>query len=211
MAATQIEKEKLLLVEGEDEVSVFKLILEGLNIDDIQIIGCGGNVQLKTKFPALIKSSGFADVISYAIIQDADSNSKSVLESVQSLLKKFDQPVPTTAEQFVTKHGMRVGIYILPGAGSAGMLEDLYLKTLEGTAILECVDKCVEDMLKKCPPTTEKSTFGVPEARKAKVRALGTLMATSGPHNRLGHAAKDGYWNLKHVAMASLIAFIQQV
>lgn len=211
MAAIQIRKEKLLIVEGKDEESVFGQLLVELGITDVQIIECGGNIQFKTNFPALTKSPGFADVSSYAIVQDGDANPRGALDRVQGVLKKCEQPVPASAETFVDKHGVRVGIYILPGAGVPGMLEDLYLATLQGTPVLGCVDRCVEEMLVACPPTNEKGAFGVPEIRMAKVRALGTLMATSGPHNRLGLAAKDGYWNLKHPAMDSFVAFVRQL
>lgn len=211
MATTQIEKSKLLLVEGNDEVRVFTFLLNAIEIFDIQIIDCGGNVQLKTKFPALIKSAGFSDVTSYAVIQDADSNAPGVFESVQSLLRKYQQPVPTAAETFIEKDGLRVGIFVLPGAGLPGMLEDLYLRTLEGASVLECVDACVGELSTMCPPTAEKGAFGVPINRLAKVRALGTLMATSGPHNRLGHAAQDGYWNFSHDAMQPLIEFLKKL
>lgn len=211
MATLKIEKNKLLIVEGKDEISVFGFLLDSIGISDIQVIDCGGNVQLKNRFPALIKSTGFSDVTSYAIIQDADSNAPGVFESVQSILRKHQQPVPTSVETFVDKDGLRVGVFVLPGAGLPGMLEDLYLSTLEGTAVLQCVDSCIEEMIQVCPPTSEKSVYGLPIQRQAKVRTLGTFMATSGPHNRLGHAAKDGYWDFSHGAMQPLIAFLKSL
>lgn len=208
--ALQIEKNKLLLVEGKDELSVFAEILNAIGRDDIQLIECGGNIQLKTKFPALIKSPGFFNVTSYAIVQDADNNAASALDRVQSLLRRCDQPVPTTSETYVDRDGLRVGIYILPGAGVTGMLEDLYLTTIAGTAVLECVDRFVADLLERCPPVVGRGQFAVPGAT-AKVRALGTLMATAGPHNRLGLAAKDGYWDVTHAAMVPLTSFIRDL
>ena len=210
MAAIQITKEKLLLVEGADEVSVFNTLLEKHEISDVQVFDCGGNMQLKNKFPAILKSPGFENVKSYAIIQDADSNSQSTLQRVQHLLKSHGQPVPTVAEEFVEKDGLRVGIYILPGAGASGMLEDLYLNTLEGSDLLHCIDKCVDELKTKYPPTAEKGKFSVSN-NLSKVRAHGTLMATSGPHNRLGNATKDGYWGLSHATMLPLTQFIHEL
>ncbi len=205
-----IEKEKLLLVEGRDEVSVFGCLFGLLKISDIQIIDCGGNVQMKNRFPALVKSPGFADVKSYAIVQDADTNFNGTLSRIQSLLKTCGQPVPVAAESFVDKNGLRVGIFILPALGAQGMLEDLYLSTLQGTAVLQCVDSCVEELNVKCPSTSVNGQFGIAQ-NTAKVRTLGTLMATSAPHNRLGHATIDGYWDMKHPAMAALTAFVMQI
>ncbi|MER2514472.1 MAG: DUF3226 domain-containing protein [Nitrosomonas ureae] len=209
MATNQISKEKLLLVEGNDEVTVLSLLLDTIGITDIQIIDCGGNIQFKSKFPVLIKSPEFSDVTAYAIIQDADSNAPGAFESIQYQLSKHLQPTPVSVETFVEKNGVRVGVFVLPGAGLPGMLEDLYLKTLEGTPVLECVDSCVDEISKRCPPSTVKGIFGLPTQRLAKARALGTLMATSAPHNRLGHAAKDGYWNFSHGAMQPLIEFLR--
>ncbi len=205
-----IEKEKLLLVEGQDEVSVFSELLNILAITDIQIIECGGNIQLKSKFPALVKSFGFADVKSYAIVQDADNSFAGTLSRVQALLKTCGEPVPVSAEVFVEKNARRVGIFILPRHGATGMLEDLYLDTLAGSSVLECVDSCVEELRAKCPPTNQKGHYGISQ-NTAKVRTLGTFMATAVPHNRLGIAAKDGYWNLTHGAMNALTAFVKQI
>lgn len=211
MAAIRITEEKLLIVEGNDEVSVFGKIFEHLSINNVQIIECGGNIQFKSKFPSLIKSSGFSDVTSFAVIQDADNDALAAFQRVQHVLSVCQQPVPREAGTFVAKDGVQVGAFILPGANLPGMLEDLYLQTLEGSPVLECVDSCVGEMRQKCPPTDRKNIFGIPLQREAKIRTLGTLMATSGPHNRLGHAAKDGYWDLSHPAMESLFTFLKQL
>ena len=99
-----IQSQKLLLVEGEDEKSVFTAFLDTLKITDVQVIVCGGNVQFKIKFPNIVKIPGFDDVMVYEIIQDADTNYNSTFQSIQNLLSVTHQPVPRDAEVFVEKN-----------------------------------------------------------------------------------------------------------
>ncbi len=208
-----VEKTKLLLVEGKDEVSVFEELLATIGISDIQVIDCGGNIQLKEKFPIVLKHPNFVDVESYAIIQDAESDFSATVTRVQALLRAHGQPVPRLAGEFAEKNSRRAGVYVMPNNSSNGMLEDLYLATLAGTPILQCIDACVDLLQVNCPPTNDKGVFGLPAnpEKRAKVRALGTLMATSVPHNRVGIAAKDGYWNFSHPSMTPFTNFIRQL
>ena len=157
-----------------------------------------------------MKIPGFDEVMVYAIIQDADTNYNSTFQSIQNLLSVNHQPVPTAAEVFVEKNGKRVGIFIMPSHGSTGMLEDLYLQTLGGTPVLQCIDSCITDFQTKLPVVAKKGEFAL-SSNIAKARTLGTLMATAGPHNRLGHAAMDGYWDLNHIAMRSIRQFIKEL
>ena len=208
--AIEIKATKLLLVEGGDEVSVFEHMLPILGVTDVQVVNCGGNVQFKNVFPALSKSPSFSDVESYAVIQDADADAHAAFQRIQSVLDRCQQPVPKSVNSFVSSKGVKVGVYILPGNGESGMLEDLYLKTLGGHPLLDCIDRCVDELKAVCPPCSDKGGFGL-SSNLSKARALGTFMATKGPHNRLGHAAKDGYWDLSHGAMSDLASFLKNI
>lgn len=206
----KIQQEKILLVEGKDEVAVFEELLGVIGRQDIQIIPSGGKIQFKSLFPSIVKSPGFGDVSSYAVIHDSDSDPAAALQRIQSVLDRCQQPVPTRVNEFVERHGTRVGVYLLPGDGAPGMLEDLYLATLAGQSVLGCIDKCIAELSAVCPPPTARGQFAVP-TNVAKARTLGTFMATSDPLNCLGLAAKAGYWDLSHGAMSTLTHFIKSI
>ncbi|GEM_PF-1861259 len=54
--ATNIDTEKLLLVEGRDEVNFFTAFLKHTGIEDIQIIPVGGKDKFKVELPTLLNA-----------------------------------------------------------------------------------------------------------------------------------------------------------
>ncbi len=57
--------------------------------EDVQIIECGGKDQFKKLFPVIMKASGFDNVISMAVIQDADENPQAAFKRIHTVLKKI--------------------------------------------------------------------------------------------------------------------------
>lgn len=207
---TSIEKEKLLIVEGADEQNVFDWYFRKIGVTDIQIIDGGGKDQIASNFPALIKTRGFIDLKSYAILRDADESAASAFQSIQGILRNNGQPVPKAPEEYIENNGLKVGVFILPGSGENGMLETLYLRSLEGTELLRIVDECVEELKVHYPPLAENTGFQI-SRNTEKVRAHGTMMATKKTLNRLGLVASAGYWDFEHASLDSLKVFLAQL
>ncbi len=145
-----IEKESLLLVEGKDEVGFFEALLKHMAlINTIQIIDIGGKDTLKKTLPTLLLTPNFSRVKKYGIIRDADDNKKNAFESVIGILRQNKQPAPEKSNTFVWAENLGVGVYIMPGDSAEGMLEDLCLKTVEGSPVLYCVDQYISCLRKK--------------------------------------------------------------
>lgn len=140
LKTTTIEKTKLILVEGKDEIGVFTALLKYLGQEDVQVVEVGGKDQFALKLPAVIKAPDFQNVVAYAVVQDADKNPKAAFNRVQQVLRKNNQPVPRTAGGFMSRGGVTVGILILPGGGKVGMLEDIFLETIQSQPVTTCVD-----------------------------------------------------------------------
>ncbi len=208
--ATSITSEKLVIVEGKDEVEVLQALLPFIGIDNLQVIACGGNIKFKQEFLALIKTPGFIDVTSYGIMQDADDNVKSTFDRILYTLKKTEQPAPKTPGEFCTENGVKVGIYLFPGKNRQGVLEDMFLETLEETPVKKMADVYIGNLQERCPHTSEKGRFGI-SPRVAKSKVLSVLAATTDPCNKLGIAAKQGYWDFSHPAMRDLINFLKAI
>lgn len=206
---TPIKKQKLLLVEGKDEVNFFEALLKKLQRDEIQVYDCGGNIKFKTEFPLLTKLDGFSNLTSYAIVQDGDQDAVAALQRVQYVLKEYNQPTPNTAEEF-SKTIPSVGIFIMPGDGESGMLEDLCLKSIQDTALLGCVSSYVDALSVTFQHDASDSEFGRPPSR-SKALSLAALAATKGPRNQLGLAALAGYFDFEHQAFIRLLTFIEQL
>ncbi len=210
----KVEKEYILLVEGEDEKKFFCSYLKHLGIEDVQTIPVGGKDKFKEYFPLFIADSGFNAVKSYAIIRDADDDMDSTFQSVVELLKKYKQPSPDNVFEFNAKNGKKVGIYIMPGVISGKMLEDLCLEVVKGSPVLDCVDgyiDCLDTNTNKIESRVEleKGKFYFPKnLSKAKLHAYLAGMYEYVPN--LGMATKKKYWDLDSPVLDHLKDFIGQ-
>lgn len=199
-----IEKPALLLVEGKDEVNFFNALLDDCKIPEVQIIEVGGKDKFKLEFPALLNLDGFSKVKSYAIIRDADNDANATLISIQNLLSKYQQPVPNDCGKFIENNGIRVGIYVVPGNKTEGMLENLCLDTVKNNPVLQCVDHylfCLEEKL-------EQEKF---PRNRAKARMYAFLAGQNKLVPSLGLAAKKGYFNLRAEVLSDLRFFLKQL
>ena len=100
-----LEKNKLLLVEGKDEINFFKALCSYLRINDLQIIETGGKEKLKIELPVVLLMRNFENVESIAVIQDADNSFASAVDSLKYLLNKHNLPVPNGHTDFKTTSG----------------------------------------------------------------------------------------------------------
>lgn len=199
-----IEKNKILLVEGKDEVAFFKALFKKKNREDIQVKSTDGRNKFKNDFKTLKNTPGFEKVTSLAIIQDADNDPKAAFDSICSTLKNHGLSLPGKIGLF-TESTPKVGVFIIPDGKSEGMLESLCLSTVESTRkeTLECVKEfitCIELKLKDKKPTN---------LYKASHRAFLAAMEDDTPS--LGIAAQKGYWNFDSDKLKPLLDFLNQI
>lgn len=199
----QINKSKLLLVEGQDEVNFFKALLEKIGkCSEIQIIEVGGKNKFKTEFPAVINTSGFSEnVESMAIIRDADDDYNAAFRSIHNLIEKYNFKAPSKSCLF-EDGDVRVGIYIMPVDSKTGMLEDLCLKTKEGDPVMDCVEYFFGELRKK--PVDQPSNM-------AKAKSQVFLAGMPKIVNSVGLGARRGYWNLDHPILKDLREFLYKL
>lgn len=211
----EIEKEYILLVEGNDEVRFFNVYLKHLGIEGVQAIDVGGKDKFKEIFPLFIADSGFNAVKGYAIIRDADEDIDNTFQSVIGLLNKHNQSTPKSVFHFNADKGKKVGIYIMPGNLQGKMLEDLCLEIVIGSPVLACVDvymDCLSASTEKKGDGTEsdKNKFYFPKnLSKAKLHAYLAGMHEYVPD--LGIATEKKYWDLNSPVLEHLKNFIVQL
>ncbi len=189
----KIEKTKLLLVEGKDEICFFDALLEHINIRDIQLIEVQGKNNFKNEFPILLKSPKFDDVKSYGIIRDADKNANNTFQSVVTLLSKHNHPIPEKRGEFKSNKIVKTGVFIMPDNQNKGMLEDLCLKIVSSHPNIKCVNQYL-DCLKNNKSLQIKNSKYSKNLSKAKVYTFLSGMEKYIPS--IGLAAKKGYFNL---------------
>ena len=199
-----IEKKKLLLVEGKDDENFFQVLLKKHNMQDIQIIASGGKDQFANIFPQIKLTPQFDNLVSLAVVQDADTNADDRFKSICNTLKKSDElQTPQQIEQFIDSTP-KIGVFIA-GKNKKGSLEDLCLSTVTDSEkiIKECIDpfmRCMEKYPK----------YGKPKNKsKARVRAL--LSAMKEETSSLGVAAQKGYWDLDSDTLQPLVSFLKKM
>lgn len=188
-----------LLVEGNDQRNFFEALVEHLQLPEVQIRNFGGVKQLRRYLAALVNVAHFSTVRRVGIVRDAETSASSAFQSVQSALRNADLPVPDQPATMVLGEPM-VSVLVLPDGADSGMLETLLCKTFADTPEDRCVNElfaCVRPLL----PGELKS----PEKARCRV----WLATKPDPHLSVGIAAKRGYWDLSHPALAGVRAFLK--
>jgi len=193
----KIEKERLLLVEGNDEIVFFLEFFRHLSVDSVQIIEVKGKEQFKNEIPLLKNIPDFSKVQKIGIIRDADNDFNATLNSV------FDR-LEGNGFSPVKQHGVfsagvpLTGIFIMPGNEKTGALEDLCLSALEPDSILQCAHQffnCIK---------TDSQVLNKASKRIMQVY----LSAKHELCDKIGLAAQKNYLNFSSAVYDELKDFI---
>ncbi len=204
MADMPITAPKLLLVEGVDDRHFFQRIQHSLDIgeDELQVVEYGG----KDQFPKFIKElpkivSGFFEIVqSFGVVRDADDSAENAFKSVRDALARVGFPTPTGPGVFVAG-APRVGILIVPGSNSSGMLEDLCLAAVKGDTAMSCVDEYIHCL----------ERAGLPVGNRAKVGLYAFLSSRRKPGLQLGTAIDAHYIPLDSPAFSNVRHFLRSI
>lgn len=200
------EKEKVLAVEGKDEVNFFKALFKKEQIEDIQIVDIGGNAQFHIKLPLFMQADNFEMVKQIGFVRDAEVNDpSSAFQSICDILRKYDLPVPAKIGSIAKTGKISVGIHIMPDNSSSGMLEDLCLKSVQGSPKNKCVDLFIECFT----PTlaaAEKAIFN-----SSKARAQAFLCTQTPICNSIGLAALKGQLDFSDACFYGIKDFLRRL
>jgi hypothetical protein len=178
----ELDRPKLLIGEGKDEVQIFGALLGHLGINDVSVEDYGGKNKLAAYLDTLRVRPGFADLQSLGVTRDADTNAMDAFTSVSNCLSQREFVSPASSGN-VEPGTPRVGIMIMPDGQTPGMLEDLCLAALQADPSMRCIEEYFE-----CVITTK----GKSPDQIAKARVHAWLAAQDPPDMRLGIAVKKG-------------------
>jgi len=203
----QIQKPKLLIVEGRDEQFCFEAALrDHLGLTDIQVMPIGGKSLLTRNLTGLITDPNFATVGSLAVVRDADETTPgatmpSAAQSFQAVcgsLRHVNLSCPAAHGKFA-EGPPRVGVFIVPNGTDDGMLETLCLHSVSTLPEFPCVDayfQCLQG-------------HQIAPKNFHKARAHAWLASRPEPDRRVGEAAQAGYWPWDSSAFGDLWAFLR--
>lgn len=192
----EITKSKLLAVEGIDEVNFFKALFDYQGIQEVQILNFEGKTNFSSRIRSIVNIPGFKNVSIFGLIRDADTlPPKSAYDSIKGALEKANLPVPSEVNSFSNTE-LSVGVFIMPGKSSQGMLEDLCLSSIADQPVYDCITEffnCAD-----CKPSNES---------KSRVQCY--LAIQSPIVNSLGLGAVKGYWDFSSPVFDEIKGFLE--
>ena len=197
---TVIEKEKLIIVEGNDDENFINTLLKKLEINDVEIINIGCN-NFIDYVPEIGKTPGFGEVKQLLVIGDADNSSLTAFNKIKRSIEKIEDYdlIPPQEKNRVTNDLPQVGIFIITKPNSeVGMLEDLCLETVKDHPAMKCVElfcECISEL-----------NIKLENPSKSKCKTFLSGMPRSVPH--IGTAAEANYWNLDSPILNELKSFL---
>ena len=183
-----IEKPKLLLVEGIDEVRLFGALAKDIGSEDVQIRPYQGKGNIRRFLRVLPQVPGYSDLESIAVTRDADKNGDKAAKKVRDALGAAGLPVPDSPLESANDGRIEVRYLIIPPNSKTGALEDVCLASVDEDPAMVCVESyfgCIEQSELDGPREKWMS--------KAKVHAF--LSSREDPALRLGEAAERGLWS----------------
>ena len=211
---SKIEKNKLLLVEGADEVGFFKAYLEALKKDSIQIMQYNGKDNLENHLSILRGIPNFEILDNLIIVVDCDDNLNNSIKGVNnSLIKNNFTKINKTFEFINCNKNDNLNIALLTIPEENGALEDLCLSTLNKphSDILELATQYIENIHSKYKTASRK--------RKAILHAYLSAFANKdkkGERNNyagatLGMASQRGAWDFSSIYMQPYTEFFDKI
>lgn len=200
----KIRAERLLLVEGRDEVNLFQALISHCFADQpgIQVIDAGGKDQFSRNLKA-IQTAALAGSALWAVgvVRDADDDAGVAFDSVCGGIRNAGYEPPPNHGKF-SRGVPSVGVFIVPDGAASGAIETLCRLSRRGDGTAACVDKylaCLE----------ERDAMYSRSADKSFAHAY--LAAMSDPMARVGEGARQGVWDFASPAFGPLSQFLREL
>jgi len=209
-----IKEPLLLLVEGKNDQHFLDALIRKLSVDPVQVVRVNGKDNYSRFLKPLVMAPNFRSTVRrLGLIRDNDKDPDAAFKSIKSALEKNGLPCPKRPEAFTAGDPPIVGVFLMPGRGKEGCLEDLCLATRPDHPSMACVDEfmvCVADRMNTdgSDAPAEDKAYGYPmHEKKARAHAFLASMPVSG--TTVGIAAQEGYWKMDHPALKNLSEFLR--
>jgi len=202
----RLDKENIVLVEGNDDCDFFSYFLKFLNLTSFQIIGCGGKDFLKEKLTAIRLQHNFLDRLNLIIVQDNDVKPSVRFSKICVDLREVGvEAIPTSPYQLAGSNPA-ISIVLLPNIGIPGDLEKLILDTLGGNPIKECSSDFIS-----CIQSIDGYQYSkVTKLAKAELQAVMSVIGEE-PFRDIGIAAQHKAWDFSHPTFDHLKDFFSSI
>lgn len=197
-----ITSDRLLLVEGQDEVYLFNALIKHCpgSQSVIQVIEVGGKDQFFKKLEAIkIETKTRPTFRSVGVVRDADDSPERAFQSVCNHLRRVGYKAPDSHGTF-SDASPSVGIFIVPNGTESGAIETLCRRSVEGLDAARCVEQYLDCLVRYNAMNSTNQDKSFAHAYLASMRE---------PVARVGEGAQRGFWDLESAAFAEVLGFIQ--
>ena len=198
----QFEKEKVVIVEGKDDMYFFESLLEKSEIDDIQVFCFKGKGDFKNKFQYISDISGFNKVKKVVAVLDADENyqntKQSIEDNINKIFKASNEPLTFSLDN------PSVAYFIMPNNKDKGMMETLCIASQKDNPAMKQVNRFIgevdsDNAIKEKPKNKDK----------AKAQAYLSVMPSIA--YGMSYGVVKNYWDLDHPDFQKLIGFLKSI
>ena len=201
----ELTADRLLLVEGKDEVNLLGRLIKDCLKDDgqgIQILDVGSKDNFRPNLRGIkVAAQARPTLRSIGVIRDADDNPKGSFDSVYGSLRSAGYEPPAAHAEF-SDATPSIGVFIVPDGSQPGAIETLCRRSVEGKAATECVDEYMECL---------KTRKGLRLKNEDKTFTHAYLAATKDPVARVGEGAQQGVWDFQSPAFDDLSQFVRDL
>ena len=209
MSFADVDVRVTIVCEGVNDSEVIKRLAEQENINGVNLEHMGGDSGLlPNKLHFVANRRNFSALPALAVVLDANGDPVNALSTANDELRKiipFDQPplkYDEVREVNWEKRAMRVGVFITPGEGRNGALEELILPTVSAD-----LTKCIRDF-REC---ARKAGKGATVKKESKKAAQALLSALPKHCINLADAAEQAMIDFNHDAFNGLKKFIREL
>lgn len=200
-----INRSRVLLVEGKDELRFFSSLLSAIpGSNSFQVVPVGKE---KLRESLSIVRAMFAQAAltceALGVVRDADEDARGAFQSVRDALS-HEEWAPPGRHGEVTCSLPKIGVFIMPDGEEKGALETLCRRAVEDTE----AGRCATEYL-RCMERAGR-VAGV-AARRDKAFAHTYLAGSEDPVARVGEGAQQGIWDYTHAAFSPLVDFVRRL
>ena len=200
----EIRSDRLLLVEGKNEVNLFNALIEQ-RIDTgagVRIIDAGGVDKFPRNLMAIRTAARDRPLLrSIGVVRDADDDAAGAFGSVCDCLHDTGYAPPAVHGEF-SGAAPSIGVFIVPDGLEPGAMETLCRRSVEGTDAAKCVDAYLECL---------ERHGAMKSNRPDKTFAHAWLAVTRNPVARVGEGALNGVWDFGSSTFAPLSRFLRDL
>ena len=201
---TQIRSDRLLLVEGKDEVNLFNALMKHcLDAEPtVDVIEAGGKDRFSKNLRAIqADARSRPSLLAIGVVRDADDDAAGAFRSVCDHIRNVGYEPPAVHGEF-SDATPSIGVFIVPDGEEPGAIESLCRRSREGDDVSRCVEEYIRCLAEHdaMRSTNDDKTF-----------AHAYLAAMGDPVARVGEGARQGVWDFGSPAFSDLSGFLRRL